>query len=262
MESTTSSVSFEDLHFVLKQKEEDQQMFYDCDKVHRDRRTILVDWMLDVGCGAFDLSPLTVHIAISLFDRFIAVRKQDRKLLQLVACCCLLLAAKVEETDKIPSLEELNNYTKNSYRIQHFKEMEVIILHSLNWDLETITPSHFLNYYLGLNILKNDHFCKGTVDKALYEGFARYLIDLCVLEHSFLWFSPSLIAASVIFCTRRALGIVNKTTKTYWAEELHKITWFSEVAVEQCAGEVWNLYLSQNNSALMNGSFVNANPSQ
>eukprot|EP01097_Dermamoeba_algensis_P007558 TRINITY_DN479_c0_g1_i1.p1 TRINITY_DN479_c0_g1~~TRINITY_DN479_c0_g1_i1.p1 ORF type:complete len:229 (+),score=25.66 TRINITY_DN479_c0_g1_i1:114-800(+) len=159
----TDSKSFEPLpsnvkniYVTLKRKELSQKLLYASDANEQCCRRMVVTWMQLVGTEVFKLSPLTVNLAVVLYDRVLSAKKQERKLLQLIASCCLLLAAKLEESESVPPINKLNFFTRFSYEPAHFKQMEIIILHSLNWDLEVVTPTHFLNYYLTCAVTPDD----------------------------------------------------------------------------------------------------------
>lgn len=59
---------------------------------------------------------------------------------------CLSLAAKMEEC-KVPLLEDfpMEDYYFEGKVIQR---MEVLVLNSLEWEMNLITPFHFLHYFI------------------------------------------------------------------------------------------------------------------
>ena len=55
-------------------------------------RAMLVDWLVDVR-QEFDLHHETLHLTVSLIDRFLSLMHVTRARLQLVGVSCLLVAA-------------------------------------------------------------------------------------------------------------------------------------------------------------------------
>jgi len=65
------------------------------------QRAGLVDWLVEVS-SYLNLSDITLFLAVSLFDRTLAVVEVEEEQLQITAITCLHLAAKVEE-DFVPA---------------------------------------------------------------------------------------------------------------------------------------------------------------
>ena len=57
-------------------------------------RSMLVDWLVDVRTE-FDLHHETLHLTVSLIDRFLSLMHVTRARLQLVGVACMLIAAYV-----------------------------------------------------------------------------------------------------------------------------------------------------------------------
>ena len=56
-------------------------------------RYILIDWIVEVACMK-EFSPLTVHFAVNLIDRYIQLRKINHSSLQLLGISALLLSSR------------------------------------------------------------------------------------------------------------------------------------------------------------------------
>ncbi|XP_016477142.1 cyclin-D3-3 isoform X1 [Nicotiana tabacum] len=115
-----------------------------------------VEWILKV-IGYYSFSAQTAFLAVNYLDRFLSSFEfQTHKpwIYQLVAVACLSLAAKVEETE-VPLLLDLqveeSRYVFESKTVQR---MELLVLSTLEWKMNPVTPFSFLDYItrrLGLN---------------------------------------------------------------------------------------------------------------
>lgn len=209
-------------------------------------RTILVEWMLDVG-GAFSLCLITIHTSVTLLDNVLLNLEVTRSKLQLVACACILLSAKLNEMeDKIPSVEELNYCTDNAFTPELIVQMETIILNHFRWNVNVITPSHFLDFFLPCALTDYDTIndqkiiSQSSVKRDL-NRIAYTFIDLCCLDQSFLDYLPSLVAASSIALTRKRLNIT-----PVWSDELASITQYDYLELESCVDHIWSTYQNKN----------------
>eukprot|EP01083_Nonionella_stella_P201667 737574_1 len=95
------------------------------------------------------LGPYTAPATIQYIDRILAVLNIDKHSLYLITACCSLLAAKFLDTeDKIPSINELHDWCLNSYSHDEIRRNEVVVAERLKWKFHTVTPMHFLQFYL------------------------------------------------------------------------------------------------------------------
>jgi hypothetical protein len=60
-------------------------------------RAILVDWLVEV-VNKYRQQPETLHLAVSIMDRYLMKRMVARTRLQLVGVTALLIASKFEQT--------------------------------------------------------------------------------------------------------------------------------------------------------------------
>lgn len=91
-----------------------------------------------------------------------------------------------ELDDQVPTIDELNYCTDNTYTPEHFFQMETAILVELGWNLVVVTPAHFLDTFLNFSItdadtvngqpILNRNLVKSDVSKS-----ASFFIDICRL---------------------------------------------------------------------------------
>ncbi|MBA0677729.1 hypothetical protein Goari_019119 [Gossypium aridum] len=142
----------------------------------------------------YGFNALTMVLAVNYFDRFISSLKlqQDNPWTsQLAAVACLSLAAKVEET-QVPLLLDLqveeSNYVFDSKTIQR---TELLVLSTLQWRMNPITPISFFNHITSrLGLKSHLHF------EFLHS--CEHLLLLVITDSRFMLYIPSILAAATM----------------------------------------------------------------
>ncbi|CAH1450424.1 unnamed protein product [Lactuca virosa] len=152
-----------------------------------------VEWILKVKAH-YGFTPLTAILAINYLDRFLSslhYQKDKPWMIQLVAVSCLSLAAKVEET-QVPLLLDLQvEDAKFLFEAQNIQKMELLVMSTLKWRMNPVTPISFLDHIvrrLGLNNHLHWDFFKKC--EAL-------VLDL-VSDSRFAWYKPSVLATATM----------------------------------------------------------------
>jgi len=116
-----------------------------------------VDWILTVKAH-YGFSALTAVLAVNYFDRFASSRTFQREIpwmSQLAAVACLSLAAKVEEID-VPLLLDLQvGESKYVFEAKTIQRMELLVLSTLKWRMNPVTPISFFDHIIRRLGLKN-----------------------------------------------------------------------------------------------------------
>lgn len=152
-----------------------------------------VDWILKVKAH-YGFTPLTAILAINYLDRFLSslhFQKDKPWMIQLVAVSCLSLAAKVEET-QVPLLLDLQvEEAKFLFEAKNIQKMELLVMSTLKWRMNPVTPISFLDHIvrrLGLNNHLHWDFFKKC--EAL-------VLDL-VSDSRFACYKPSVLATATM----------------------------------------------------------------
>ncbi|KAI3460215.1 hypothetical protein Pfo_016878 [Paulownia fortunei] len=152
-----------------------------------------VEWMLKV-IGYYSFSALTAVLAVNYLDRFLhsfQSHKEKPWMIQLAAVACLSLAAKVEET-QVPLLLDLqveeSTYVFESKTIQR---MEILILSTLQWKMNPVTPLSFLDYIARRLGLKS-HLCRE------FRRRCECLLLSVVSDCRFMCYLPSALATATM----------------------------------------------------------------
>ncbi|KAH8487986.1 hypothetical protein Peur_060250 [Populus x canadensis] len=124
-----------------------------------------VEWILKVN-EHYSFTALTAVLAVNYLDRFlfsVQLQKEKPWMAQLAAVSCLSLAAKVEET-QVPLLLDFQvEDSKYVFEAKTIQRMEILVLSTLKWKMNPVTPISFLDYitrrlglehYLCLEFLK------------------------------------------------------------------------------------------------------------
>ncbi|NXO76793.1 CCNB2 protein, partial [Sitta europaea] len=156
-------------------------------------RAILVDWLVQVH-SRFRLLQETLYMCVAIMDRFLQSHPVPRKKLQLVGVTALLVASKYEEILS-PDIADFVYITDNAYTSSEIREMEMIILKELNFDLGRPLPIHFLR-----------RASKAGEADAKQHTLAKYLMELTLIDYDMVHHRPSEIAAAALCLSQKILG--------------------------------------------------------
>ncbi|KAF3573820.1 hypothetical protein F2Q69_00062847 [Brassica cretica] len=152
-------------------------------------RNQALDWILKV-CAHYNFGTLCICLSMNYLDRFLTSYELPRDkswAVQLLAVSCLSLAAKMEESDVPQTVELQVGDPKFVFEAKTVKRMELLVLNTLNWRLQALTPFSFIDHFI--------HKTKGHVsENSIYRSSQFILNTTKAIE--FLDFRPSEIAAA------------------------------------------------------------------
>ncbi|PKA59497.1 Cyclin-D4-1 [Apostasia shenzhenica] len=157
-----------------------------------------VDWIRKVH-AYYSFGPLTAYLSINYLDRFLSaydLPQGNTWMSQLLAVACLSLAAKMEETEVPLSLDLQIGNGKYVFEAKTIQRMELLVLSTLNWRMQSVTPFSFIDFFL-------HKFNDGNSPKESEINCCVDLILNMITGISILEFKPSVVAAAV---TLTALG--------------------------------------------------------
>ncbi|XP_029431059.1 G2/mitotic-specific cyclin-B2 isoform X1 [Rhinatrema bivittatum] len=185
-----------DIYIYLRNLEAQQRVYpkyLEGRGINERMRTILVDWLVQVH-SRFLLLQETLYMGIAVLDRFLQVQPVGRKKLQLAGVTALLIASKYEEM-YAPEIGDFVYITDHAYSKDQIKEMEMMILRALNFDLGRPLPLHFLR--------RASKACNADVKQ---HTLAKYLMELTLVDYDMVHFLPSEIAAAALCLSQKILG--------------------------------------------------------
>ncbi|KAM4747155.1 G2/mitotic-specific cyclin-B2 [Rhinophrynus dorsalis] len=201
-----------DIYNYLRQLEVQQSVcprYLDGQEVNERMRAILVDWLVQVH-SRFQLLQETLYMGIAIMDRFLQVQPVSRNKLQLVGVTSLFVASKYEEM-YTPVVGDFVYITDNAYTASQIREMEMMILKELNFDLGRPLPLHFLR--------RASKSCSADAEQ---HTLAKYLMELALVDYDMVHFHPSEIAAAALCLTQKVLG------QGKWGTTQHYYTGYEE----------------------------------
>ncbi|GAA6063576.1 hypothetical protein JCM10212_003155 [Sporobolomyces blumeae] len=155
-------------------------------------RGILVDWLVEIHTK-FRLLPETIFLAVNIIDRFLSTRVVSLVKFQLVGVTALFIAAKYEEV-VCPSVNNFLYMTDGGYSDEEILKAERYVLSIIGFNLSYPNPINFLR-----RISKADGYDIQS------RTWAKYLMEISIVDHRFMATPPSLIAAAAAWLARRAL---------------------------------------------------------
>ncbi|KAL9229590.1 hypothetical protein vseg_005040 [Gypsophila vaccaria] len=180
-------------------------------------RNDALNWIFQAH-SYYSFGPFSLCLAVNYLDRFYSARYLPRDkawTVQLVAVACLSIAAKIEETCVPHSIELQVGDPKYVFEAKTIQRMELLVLDTLNWKMNAITPCSFLHY--SLKQLRNP---RSVTDKFLYSttkvvNRSMQLILDALKGIEYLEYKPSEIAAAATMSVSaeiQAVDIENATS--------------------------------------------------
>ncbi|OAY35760.1 cyclin-D4-1 isoform X2 [Manihot esculenta] len=151
-----------------------------------------LDWIWKAQAH-YNFGPLSVCLSINYLDRFLSVYQLPKGkawAVQLLAVACLSLAAKMEEANVPLSVDFQVGEPKFVFEAKTIQRMELLVLSTLKWRMQALTPCSFIDYFLS-KINGDQHLSTSSIFKSLQ------LILSTLKGIDFLEFRPSEIAAAV-----------------------------------------------------------------
>lgn len=155
-------------------------------------RGILVDWLLEVHTR-FRLLPETLFLAVNIIDRFLSSKVVQLDRLQLVGVTAMFIASKYEEVLS-PHVQNFRHVADDGFTEEEILSAERFVLAALNYDLSYPNPMNFLR-----RISKADNYDIQT------RTLGKYLLEIGCLDHRFIAYPPSQVAAAAMYLARLVL---------------------------------------------------------
>lgn len=185
------------------------------DELEWKTRSILVDWLIEVHTR-FHLLPETLFLGINIIDRFLSEKVVQLDRVQLVGITAMFIASKYEEVLS-PHVGNFKHVADNGFSESEILSAERFILQTLQYDLSYPNPMNFLR-----RISKADNYDIQT------RTVAKYLLEISVVDHRFMSFRPSQIAATAMYLSRLILD------RGDWDATLSFYAGYTEQEIEPC----------------------------
>ncbi|KDP29748.1 hypothetical protein JCGZ_18683 [Jatropha curcas] len=150
-----------------------------------------LDWILKARAH-YNFGPLSVCLSMNFLDRFLSLYELPKGIAwtgQLLAVACLSIAAKMDEA-KVPFPVDLQvGDPKFVFVAKAVQRMELLVLTTLEWRMQALTPCSFIDYFLSK--INGNQQSTSLMIKSLQ------VILSTVKGIDFLEFRPSEISAAV-----------------------------------------------------------------
>ena len=181
-------------------------------------RSLIIERMITLhNSYKWRLHQESLHLAINILDRYASQVKISVREIDLIGISSLFIACKFEEP-RPPFICDFLPLSGNKYTKSELLKTEYTILSTLNFDILTVTPVTFLNYYL--------NHCHMDIK---ITWLSQYLLDTCSLDIEFCKFKSSIKAVSVLYLARY-IGKIN----TVWDDELRFHSGLKRNDFKQC----------------------------
>ena len=155
-------------------------------------REQLVDWLIEVHTR-FSLLPETLFLAVNILDRLLSRRVIALDKLQLIGVTAMFIAAKYEEVST-PAVVHFVRLADNAFKLEELLAAERYTLTTLKYNLSYPNPMNFLR-----RITKADNY--DTASRTI----GKYLTEISLLDHRFMPYRPSRVAAAAMYLSRLIL---------------------------------------------------------
>ncbi|GLI75307.1 G2/mitotic-specific cyclin [Penicillium ochrochloron] len=155
-------------------------------------RGILVDWLIEVHTR-FRLLPETLFLAVNIIDRFLSAEVVALDRLQLVGVTAMFIASKYEEVLS-PHVANFSHVADETFSDKEILDAERHVLATLEYNMSFPNPMNFLR-----RISKADNYDIQT------RTLGKYLMEISLLDHRFMSYPQSHIAAAAMYLARLIL---------------------------------------------------------
>ncbi|XP_023732426.1 cyclin-D3-2 [Lactuca sativa] len=187
-----------------------------------------VDWMIRVSTH-YGFVAMTTILAVNYFDRFLlsdSFQKDKPWMNQLAAVACLSLASKVEEIHTPLLLDLQVEGSKYVFESKTIMKMELLVLSSLQWKMNPVTPLAIFDYTMRRLGLITHRLHSESINRC--ERFALAVVN----DSRSLVYLPSVIAAAIMFLVFKEIDPDNSLD---YQERVKGFLEINEEKIEECS---------------------------
>ena len=178
-----------------------------------------------------ELKISTFCSSIHIFDSMISKYPIDEEKMIPLSFVAMQLASKINEPqEKIISYGDLNEYIL-PFGVEQFKEMEKIILNTLNFRINVISPHSFLVFLLNEFLKDKYDFFESSknfnINRKDFLKIVFHLLLITLVDYEFYQFTSFSIAVTIIILARHILKLKP------WTKEMKNFTNYSKEDVKE-----------------------------
>nr|XP_025651051.1 cyclin-D4-1-like isoform X1 [Arachis hypogaea]XP_025697710.1 cyclin-D4-1-like isoform X1 [Arachis hypogaea] len=186
-----------------------------------------IDWIWKAH-SYYGFGPLTFCLSVNYLDRFLSLYELPRGkswTMQLLAVACLSIGAKMEEV-KVPQSVDLQvGEPKFVFEAKTIQRMELLVLSTLRWKMQALTPCSFIDYFLK-KITFKQHLANRTISRSIQLTLSIIRGGKINAGIDFLEFRPSEIAVAVAISVSKELQQakdIDKALASFFIAEKEKV---------------------------------------
>ncbi|KAJ3041578.1 G2/mitotic-specific cyclin [Rhizophlyctis rosea] len=165
--------------YIEKQKELSWEM-----------RGLLIDWLISLQHD-WRFSSEALCLAVNLIDRFLSLANVSREKLSIVGITALLIASQDKDTHPI-TIHQCLTIANNQFSERDIHNLAICLCHDLSSNQPYLSP---------LTLLWRLLLTHGEAPKV--RKYARYFVEISLLDHQFLPYSPWQVAAAALYLGRK-----------------------------------------------------------
>lgn len=211
------------------------------DEINETHRLKLVEWIIEIH-NYLNLLPETLYLTVNIIDRYLSAVEVKSSLLQLIGVSAMFIASKYEEI-YAPELRDFEFVTKEKCNKKSILGMEYEILKKLQFNVLIVSPLLIFNRLFFIASMSKEELKSNEMNQIYH--FSNFIMELCLLEYAMLKYSPSVIAASALFVSRKIFKV-----KPSWPQNLSNIPSICFDTVLDCSKEIYNLMKKERKSTI------------
>ncbi|XP_065206260.1 G2/mitotic-specific cyclin-B2 [Planococcus citri] len=201
-----------DIYEYLRSLERSHPIKEDYLKDHKEitpkMRAIVVDWLVEVQLE-YRLLQETLHITVGILDTYLQSNpKVDKNKMQLIGIAALFLATKYEEIT-VPSADELVYISASAFKERDLYLMEMEMFKKIGFDISRPISLNFLR-----------RFSKAAFAHAEHHTYAKYFLELALIEYKLCHIHPSLVAAAALYLALFVKSTAEEIDESLWTKTL------------------------------------------
>lgn len=158
------------------------------------QRSRMIDWMIEVF-STFKKEDETYFLAVYIFDDYLSQSDAlyEDKDVHLIGISCIFTASKVLDLMPIIIEDVADKIGHNAFGEDIIKENETGIIRTFGWDLDIVTPIHFIDHFMHLlkSALGGNEFYLILSD---LEKTTTQFAKMAIIDDKMLKYRPSEIA--------------------------------------------------------------------
>lgn len=175
------------------------------------RRSIMVEWSFHL-VDHFNLDREIVPFAFSYLDRFVDRCSTDDAAFKLACMTCLYIASKNVGPKYIP-LKSLAELSEGQFEVQHFIDMEMCVLRTLDWRVQAPTTRAFIELFLAFLPSNKVAMKQALSRRATFYSELSLFDSNCALEAQSLLALSSILNAIEDIYPKSMSGVITRKFK-------------------------------------------------